>query len=102
MKSRKSMIVILICTLLCTVAGWLLCENRILKQKSDYPERKFGITEIQFLNLEQKENEYLAGDDPQMILTELGEYVETIRLDGLYTQEEVQIFYTEQKEELFS
>ena len=92
MKSRKSMIVILICTLLCTVAGWLLCENRILKQKSDYPEQVCSMEEMQLLNLEFTENGYVTGDDPQMILTELGEYVETIRLDGLYTQEDVQIF----------
>ena len=102
MKIRKSIVFIAICMILCTVAGWFLCENQLLNRESEYTQRNYSLEEIQLLNQELTEEGLRAGTDPQIVLDSVNAYVENICLTGLQFQEDVQIFYTEQEEEVFS
>ena len=102
MKIRKSIVFITICMILSTVAGWFLCEKQLLNRESEYTQRNYTLEKVQLLNQELTEAGLRTGNDPQMVLDNVNTYVENICLTGLLLQEEVQIFYTEQEEEVFS
>lgn len=102
MKKKISLIFTIICMLLAIGAGWLLCENQVIEQESEYEEWLYTLEDVQFWNLEQLPEGLTAGTDPQIILSEVNSYVESICLTGLQTKEEIQIFYTDVEEEVFS
>jgi len=102
MKKKLSLIVILVCMLLATGAGWLFCEKQVIEIDSEYKEQKYALDKIQVQNIELTENGLKIGVDPQIILSDLDVYVEKICINGLDIQEEVQVFYTENKDEFFS
>ena len=102
MRKKLSLIFTIVCMVLAIGAGWFVCENRMLEKESEYTEQSYELEDIELQNIEQTEIGLQTGIDPQLILTELNSYVETIFLEGLKTQEEIQVFYTEIPEEVFS
>lgn len=102
MKKKISPVVTLVCMILAMGAGWLLCENQVIELDTEYKEQKYTLDKIQFQNIELTEVGLKTNTDPQLILSDLDTYIGTICLEGLETQEEIQVFYTENKEEYFS
>lgn len=102
MKKKLSLIVTLVCMVLAMGTGWLLCEKQVIEKESEYVEQQYSLEELQVQNIEQAGNALTVGTDPQIILAEQNGYVGTILMEGLETQEEIQVFYTEMQGEAFS
>lgn len=102
MKKQISFIITILCVILFVGAGWFVCENQLVKKESDFETKVYEMQEIQLVNLEQMENKWIAGVDPQLILTQINGYVNKICLTACTLNEEVQLFYTENLEEVFS
>lgn len=102
MKKKLSVVVTLVCMVLAIGAGWLLCENQIIEKKSEHETATYTLTEFQVENMKQTAEGFIAGIDPQMIISEFNGYVETVQLTGVQMQEEIQVFFTEIEGEVFS
>lgn len=102
MKIKKSMIFILLCTALCVAAGWFVCDRQMIKEESEYMQRNYPLEEAQLINIENTYEGLKTGIDPQVVLAGVNSHVETILLEGLQTDEEIQVYYTELEGEMFS
>lgn len=102
MKSKKSVLFVVICMLFCVAAGWFVCDRQMIKKESEHSTRIFQPEEIQTENIELTTDGLKTGSDPQMIFWNINGYVENISLEGLQIAEEMQIFYTEVPGEPFS
>ena len=102
MKQKLGLFLIVLCTVLSIGIGWFLCSNKLLKIVSEYTEQSYEIAELELRNMEQVEDGFWIGEDPQIVVTELNTYVENLLFSGMELQEEVQVFYTETTEEDFS
>lgn len=102
MKKKLSLLVMLVCMVLALGAGWLLCENQMIEKESEYVEQRYELEGIQLQNIEQTEQGLKVSTDPQIIVADLNKEVEFILLEGIESQDEIQVFYTEIPGEMFS
>lgn len=83
-------------------AGWFLCDAQMIEKQSEYEEQVVLPEEAAFFNIENSEAGLVIGNDPQIVLGGVNGYVGVVQLDGMQTQEEIQVFYTEAAGEVFS
>ena len=102
MKGQKSVLFVIMCMLLCIAAGWFVCDRQIIKKESEYSTRAFAVEEMEYANMELTKEGLVVGQDPQLLFWNINSYVEDIRLEGLQTKEELQVFYTEVLDENFT
>lgn len=102
MKSKKSVLFVVLCMLLSVAIGWVVCDRQMIKKESEHSTRTFQPEELQLANIELTVEGLKTGNDPQMMVWNINGYVEDICLKGLKTTEGMQIFYTEVPGEVFS
>lgn len=98
MKRVSKLIIIIICMVLAVMAGRYFCENGRNSGETEAGERRYSLTELETANLTLTENGITIAEDPQIILPNVNAYVKEIFLEGLDTEEELQIYYSEEGE----
>lgn len=95
MKKLKKIIVIVMCMIATVLVGRYLYGQGLFQSKSDVIEQSYALENIKIVNASRTEDGLIVEEDPQLILSGVNAYVRELCLEGLQTEEELQIFYSD-------
>ena len=98
MKKIKDIGIILLCIVISVLVGFFLCNNRVLKEESDYKTLSYSLDALSIHNMERVGNRVTIAEDPQIVIEQVNQYVSSILLQDTNVTEEMQVFYCEGEE----